>query len=179
LGRITPDQAKLAFAVRPHCHKHLADLLDAMAPGTKRKIIGNAYQGWERNYRNGYAALQRMRRLGLVPKYTISKPPANRQCIARSKQKHRRCLQWALPGKTVCRHHGGFGGNKKLSKLSPEAKQAKYLARMQRWHDREARKKTGLLPLTTGFKPESPQPTSLEEQFRQQPKPRVKPIYEA
>lgn len=35
-------------------------------------------------------------------------PP--RQCTAMSKQNKRRCKNWAIPGYTVCKFHGAYGG---------------------------------------------------------------------
>jgi hypothetical protein len=172
LGKITSEQASLAFATKPYCAKHLADLLDDLQPGTKARIVGDAYKGWERNYHNGYATIERMRRAGLIPKPPKLRPPANRQCIARARS-GRRCLQWALRGKSTCRNHGGCGG---ANKLTPAERQAKAQMRLQRWHDREQRKKASLLPLSTRYKPE-PQQRTLEDEFRTvRPKP-LKPLY--
>jgi hypothetical protein len=171
-GKITLDQACLAFAVKPLCLKHMVRLLDDVAPGTARKIAD--MRGWKRNYHAGLAILDRMRRADLIPKHRFPRPPLNRQCLAISRRTYRRCLQWALPGTTVCRHHGGRGG---ANKLTPAERQAKEQARLQRWHEREQRKKLGLLANSIGYKPEPPQQRTLEDGFRaNRPKP-LKPLY--
>lgn len=41
---------------------------------------------------------------------TYYKPDDERRCTAKSKQSQERCQNWSVPGRTVCRFHGGLGG---------------------------------------------------------------------
>jgi hypothetical protein len=161
-GKITSDQAQLAFAAKPYCAKHLADLLDAMAPGTKAKIIGDAYKDRGRYYHNGLIVIEKMRRANLIPKQSVPRPPANRRCIARSKRHHGRCGCWAMPGTTACYHHGGAWSNKR----TPAERQARAQMRLQRSYERQKRRAAGLLPSSVGYKAESQPQRTLEDEFK-------------
>jgi hypothetical protein len=168
-GKITSDQASLAFAVRPLCWRHLSDLLDDLQPGTKARIIGEAYKDRYAFSSKGIEAMRAMNRAGLVRSPGCPRPPANRRCIATSKQRKARCKNWVLPGSRVCKIHGARGDPKLRTKIPT---QVRTLQRLERWRAREERKRAGLLPAGVGFKPERPQ-RSLEDQFRQQPRPKL------
>jgi hypothetical protein len=96
-----------------------------------------------------------------------------------SRQQQQPCKAWASPGRRFCRHHGGRAVDG--AALSPaeraerrKAKQARNLMRLQRWHERLERKRLGLLPSATGFRPEPQAAPSLEEQFRERRGPPAK-----
>jgi hypothetical protein len=166
-GRITADQLSLANAVRRLCWWHLAHLLDDLAPGSLRGIIGDAYRdGRDTKPAKGLAILAAMRAAGLILKRKPDRPNPLQQCIATSKRTGQRCQAWRHPGSTVCIWHGALGD----PKLRPPKKvlEAKRLARHQRWVERLRRRESGLLPTSVSFAPTQKQPaeTAMEAEFR-------------
>jgi hypothetical protein len=182
-GRITSEELRVAGALQRYCHMHIKDVLEALFPGAKKRICGDRWKGWKRNNAASWAKVLKMRRMGLIRSHPILRPPSNRQCGGTNRQNHQRCKNWTLPGKRWCRLHGGravSGPNLTLAERAErrKARQAKQLARLERWHAREERKRLGLLPLTTDYKPEPPPQRTLESEFRQHPRPKpLKPLY--
>jgi hypothetical protein len=148
--RITADQLALAGAVRPLCWWHMAKMLDALAPGTLRKIIGDAYRdGRNTNWGNGLAVLAAMRRADLIPKRKPDRPNPLQQCTATSKRTGQRCGAWRHPGSTVCIWHGALGDPKLY----------------RRWLERKARRAAKLSRTSLGFAP-PPETTAMEAEFK-------------
>jgi hypothetical protein len=158
------------------CREHTIRALEDRKRGAARRIYHDTLKGWVRNTKPANAVTAAMRRTGALKwKVKHVEPYGWRRCVAKAKSTGKQCRRWAEHhlGRKTCKFHGGRGKGPWNSwkrgdpRLVPIARKraVKEEAREKAKFARDLRAQRGMLPLSTGFRVERPQPKSMYDQF--------------